>query len=122
MQEYMYYNQSPKTEDKKYTFENILGSTRTTLSTKHAIYLKKVHILLQFKLELAFHSNMVLNLKGVHVLPKFNIIVFLTEEYTYYLPSIRKKTHTKKKQQTNIKKHIEINGVVHVLLNRSSVP
>ena len=96
MQEYMYYNQSPKTEDKKYTFENILGSTRTTLSTKHAIYLKKVHILLQFKLELAFHSNMVLNLKGVHVLPKFNIIVFLTEEYTYYLPSIRKKTQTKK--------------------------
>ena len=117
----MYYNQSPKTKDKKYTFENILGSTRTTLSTKHAIYFKIVHILLQFKLELDFHSNLVLNLKGVHVLPKFNIIMILAEEYTYYLPSIRKKTHTQK-QQTNIKKHIEINGVVHVLLSRSSVP
>ena len=99
MQEYMYYNQSPKTEDNKYTFENILGSTRTTLSTKHAIYFKIVHILLQFKLELDFHSNLVLNLKGVHVIPKFNIIVILTEEYTYYLLSIRKKTHTKKNKK-----------------------
>ena len=92
----MYYNQSPKTEDNKCTFENILGSTCTTLSTKHAIYLKIIHILLQFKLELDFNSNLFLNMKGVHVLPKFNIIVILTEEYSYYLPSIRKKTRTQK--------------------------